>query len=57
MKKIIMILEILQTVVCADIEDKEEADDPFIQSLKRLRGWSCRITDQDNGQLTGEAER
>lgn len=52
-----MILEILQTVVCADIEDKEEADDPFIQSLKRLRGWSCGITDQDNGQLTGEAER
>ena len=56
MKKIIMILEILQTV-CADIEDKEEADDPFIQSLKRLKGWSCRITVQDNGQLTGEAER
>lgn len=31
MKRIIMILEILQTVVCTDIEDKEEADAPFIE--------------------------
>lgn len=51
-----MILEILQMVVCTDIEDKEEADDPFIQSLKRLKGLSYRISDQDYKQLTGEAE-